>query len=392
MNNRLTALLGVGILALGQMAQAQDYDDIYYDGSESPKPVEKVITTPVRTSQPTTVSVSTTPRRYRIPVNTGSSAARSDDEYNRRGAWSRDAMVDTLASDSSHMKDGKFANTERIERFHNPNVVKGSGDEELITLYYDTTPTVNIIIGSTVPTFVWGWRVYDPWFDPWFDPWYGPHWGWGWRWGWHRPWYDPWFDPWYGPGWAWHRPCWDPWYRPWCPGGGRYWDRPFYASGNGRRPGGSQFGGGGYDVGGGRRPGYSGTTASGIGSRRPAGSGSYGPGGNRGYGSTDVSGGRRPGYASRGNVGNVNGSSTAGRRPSSSVSSEGYNRSTPGYGRAQTSSRSSYDGYSSRSYDRSSSSSSWGGSRGGFSGGHSGGGFSSGHGGGGFSGGGGRRR
>lgn len=51
MNYRLTALLGVGLLSLGTLVQAQDFDDIYYDGSESPKPTEKVITTPVRTSQ-----------------------------------------------------------------------------------------------------------------------------------------------------------------------------------------------------------------------------------------------------------------------------------------------------------------------------------------------------
>ena len=71
MNYRLTALLGVGLLSLGTFVQAQDFDDIYYDGSESPKPTEKVITTPVRTSQVSSATMSTTPRRYRILVNTG---------------------------------------------------------------------------------------------------------------------------------------------------------------------------------------------------------------------------------------------------------------------------------------------------------------------------------
>ena len=177
MNYRLTALLGVGLLSLGTLVQAQDFDDIYYDGSESPKPTEKVITTPVRTSQVSSATMGTTPRRYRIPVNTGSSAARSDDEYNRRGAYSRDARVDTLAADSSYMDEGKFANTERIERFYNPDVVNGSGDDELITLYYDTTPTVNIVVGSTFPTYDWGWGVVaDPWYSPWYSAWYGPSW------------------------------------------------------------------------------------------------------------------------------------------------------------------------------------------------------------------------
>ncbi|MCQ2290207.1 MAG: hypothetical protein MJZ63_02895 [Muribaculaceae bacterium] len=391
MNNRFTAFLGVGLLSLSSLVQAQDYDDIYFDGKEAPKREEKVITTPVRATQTSTTTMSTTPGRYRIPVNTGSSASRSDDEYNRRGAYSRDVVLDTIANDSTQMTDGKFANTERIERFYNPNIVKGSNDEELITLYYDTTPTVNIVIGNTFPTFAWGFGTF---YDPWFDPWYGPGWGWGWH---HTTWFHPWYDPWYGPGWAWHHHHWyDPWRHPWYyPGHHWGWhdSRPRYLADHGRRPNGSNYHGG-LDVGGGRRPGYAGGGVS-SGARRPA-SSNGGYSGGRTYGSTNVSGGR-PGYATGGNVGNVGGGTSVGRRPSSTTSSSGSFDRRSTYGTQQPS-RSSYDSHATtRSYDRTSTSN-WGGggrssggySGGGFSGGgHSGGGHS---GGGGFSGGGGRRR
>lgn len=391
MDIRLTALLGVGLLSLGYMAQAQDFDDIYYDGSESPKPTEKVITTPVRTSQESKTTISATPRRYRIPVNTGSSASRSDDEYNRRGAYSREAIADSLANDTSYMSEGKFANTERIERFYDPNVVTGSGDDELITLYYDTTPTVSIVIGNTFPSYGWGWGAY---IDPWYSTWYGP--SWRWNWGWYSPWYSSWYNPWYGSswawhyswcdpwfgGWGWHHPWHDAWYRP----GDHYWGHNYYA-GNGRRPNGGTYSGG-TNLNGGRRPGYS--TA--MGSRRPSSTPSYGNGGNR-YGSSNVSGGR-PGYAAGRNMGNVGSGTSYSRRPSSSVTpSTTYGQGRPGYATQQTP-RTTYESRpaTTRSYERSSSSpsSNWGGGR--SSGSYSSGGFSGGHSGGGFSGGGGRRR
>ncbi len=389
---RLTALLGVGLLGLGMLAQAQDFDDIYYDGSESSKPTEKVITTPVRTSQSRS-GANITPRRYRIPANSGSSAARSDDEYNRRGAYSRSAMADSSSSDSAFIEGGKFANTERIERFYDPNVVSGSGDDELITLYYDTTPTVNIVVGSTFPTYDWGWGVIA---DPWYASWYGPSWSWSWSWSspWYSTWYDPWFgsnwawrhswcDPWFGSDWAWHHPWHDSWFRPSHPWGGPGWGHGYYA-GNGRRPGaGASYSG--TNVSGGRRPNYytsnGGSTS--VGSRRPSSSASYS--GNGRYSSTNVSGGR-PGYA----VGNVGSGAVTSysRRPSSTVNNSTFGQSRPGYATQQPS-RSSYESRStSRSFERSSSSSSWGGGSGSFSGG----GFSGGRSGGGFSGGGGHRR
>ena len=136
MDNRLTALLGIGLLSLGMHLQAQDYDDIYYDGSESNKKTEKVITTPVRSSRVSTTTISTTPRKYRIPA-IPSSSLRSDDEYNRRGAYSKEAIADSLQADTAYFSNENFANTERIERFYNPDIVRGSDDEELITLYYD---------------------------------------------------------------------------------------------------------------------------------------------------------------------------------------------------------------------------------------------------------------
>lgn len=396
MDNRLTALLGIALLGSSIYAQAQDYDDIYYDGSESKKKTEKVMTTPVRSSTVSTTTISTTPRRYRIPVSTESSAARSDDEYNRRGAYSRDALTDTLSADSSYIHDNAFANTERIERFYNPSIITGSDDEELITLYYDTNPSVNIIVGNTYPSYTWGWDLWlGSYYYPWYSTWYGPSWSWGWGWGWHSPWYSAWYDPWFGPSWSWYSPWHYSWYSPWY-GHHHHWDAPHwrpnhYYSGNGRRPGSSSFGRS-TNIGSGRRPGYA-SNSSGSASRRPASTGGY-YGGGHSYGSTNVSGGR-PGYATgRTSTSTGNVSSNSGRRPSSSVSSgtSSYGRNNS-YSTGQASrSTSSYGNRSTtRSSDRSSSSSSWGSGR--SSGSYSGGSHSSGgRSGGGFSGGGGRRR
>ncbi len=274
MDNRLTALLGIGLLSLGMHLQAQDYDDIYYDGSESNKKTEKVITTPVRSSRVSTTTISTTPRKYRIPA-IPSSSLRSDDEYNRRGAYSKEAIADSLQADTAYFSNENFANTERIERFYNPDIVRGSDDEELITLYYDTNPTVNIIVGNSFPSWDWGWdwwsrSYYYPWYGSWYNAWYGP--SWSWTWGWHSPWYSTWYDPWFGPSWSWYSPWHYSWYSPWY-GHHHHWDAPHwrpnhYYSGNGRRPGGSSLGHG-SNIGSGRRPGYA-SNGSNLGTRRPA--------------------------------------------------------------------------------------------------------------------------
>ena len=206
----------MGVFALGastMVVQAQDYDDIYYDGSSKVK-TEK--SEPIVASSSTTRSTSAyakqQPTAYRVKVEKNYQAERDVDEYNRRGISEYDPMDTTYIED-----EGNFANTQRIERFYNPDIVVASNDADLIEIYYDDTPSVNLIIGSNwgyTPRVGWGIGYGSYWYDPWYswyDPFYSPWYGW------HRPYYS-----WYG--WGWHSPY---WYSSWSWGWGY---RPYYYS------------------------------------------------------------------------------------------------------------------------------------------------------------------
>lgn len=414
MKYKFFALMGVLALSAGPFVHAQDYDDIYYDGATQ---VEKAKVTEVKTPRRATVthvvtSNSDVPASYKVSVQKNYKAERDVDEYNRRtGEYAQDpyALADTLADDGT-----SFSNTQRIERFYNPDVVVASNDADLIELYYDDTPNLTIHIGNGYyPYNTWGlgWTTfYDPWYSSvWYDSYYS---SWYYR---PRLWGYSYFDPWpWGFGW---RTSWYGWHRPWYYtswGWGHHWNRPYWGGHHwygGYNNGRNHFGG--HHSGGGR-PGYA--TGS-MGGRRP--NGNHGVSGfNRNHHMSSGTrpgssmGNRRPGYAT-GNVGTrgASGMSSSrsitrsynGSRPQTSGSvSSGARR--PGYATGSSSGTRSYSpshssSSSSRSYSPSHSSSSSsrsysGGGRsysgGGYSGGgHSGGGHS---GGGGFSGGGGRRR
>lgn len=136
----------------------------------------------------------------------------SVDEYNRRVPAS---TPDSVAG--APKSDADFTYTRRLERFHNPDIVAQSGDEELVEYYYATEqPTViNVNVIDIDPWNwwgpSWGWR-YSSWYSPYWNPYYsfgwGPSWNWGWgpswSWGWGG-WYDPywsWAGGW-GPAWGW---------------------------------------------------------------------------------------------------------------------------------------------------------------------------------------------
>ncbi len=402
MKYRLLTLLGVFALSIGMHAVAQDYDDIYYDATASNS------SSMVKSSG----TINPQARHNKVAVS-GQATVRNDDEYNRRGAYGRNSYYAADSVVANGNEESTFSNTQRIKRFYNPEVVDGSGDEELITLYYDTEPTINLVIGSSW-TPIWGWggsSYYDPWYYSWYRPWYRL-WGWypSWNYGWDYGWYSGWHNPWYG----WNNPwIYEPYYGGWYGWGYYNWDGYRYGHGwdlyghggytdryaGGRRPMGRGVNSNSAYSGGGRRPGYatlnsSGRTASQTMGRRPMGDISSRPSTTGGRSSTNVSGGRRPGYAtSRGNVGNVGNVGNIGRRPSgminagsrSSVVSRGtvssnnemYNPPTPSV-RSSSMSTTPRSSYSGGSYSA--------------GGGRSGSGNSSHSGGGGFSGGGGRRR
>lgn len=430
MMNRVFALLGVFAVSTCAVTQAQDYDDIYGTSSSKPKKVvvktQKSNSTGITTVEAVTGSSSTFDR-------TSSTISNNEnwdvDAYNRRGAAYETATEDTVTEETS-----TFSNTERIERFYNPDIVVKSEDDELLELYFNnnTQANVNIIVGTPTyyPVFTTGfytswytWDFYDPFFRPWswgiHSPWYYG----GWSWGWHRPWYRPWHD------WSWHRP-WHDWgwhHHHWSPYYGRDhwrhtagWDRPghhSYRSGLGtvaRRPQ-TRFGTStlsnnsrmGSNSGVRRAGAFNGNTTGNSRTGVGMNNGRTRPSTGTGTG-TGMNNGRRPG--SVGNVGNIgNGSSSTRatrdivtRNAATAQRGESTGR-TMGEGSRRSSydssnaSRRSYDsgssnrsyGSSSRSYDSGSRSSGFGGGRssGGFSGGGHSGGFSGGH-----SGGGGGRR
>ena len=406
MKLRVLTLLGVLALGAGTVIHAQDYDDIYYDGSKTTTAVKKetkrVETTKTRTEVPT---------RYKVTVEKNYQTERDVDEYNRRGGIYAQLDNDTLYLDSLAYDDqSMFGKTQRIERFYNPDVVVLSDDDELVELYYDNAPTVNLVIGSNYgysPRVGWGIGYGSYWYDPWYslyDPFYDPWYYSGWY-GWHRPYYG-WHTPWYYSYWGWGNPWhgvytgWYGWGHPWGGhywggGPGRYWGGPgagHWANNQGRWHGGRHAnrlpGDNRSLLTGGRRAGMTTTSSRGIraanGNTRGTSAGTITNGRTRPSTMSGVTAGRtRP----SGRVGNINRSTTSGmtggysggsvrnRGTSSSSTTRSY---SPG---SSSSSRS----YSPRSPSRSSSYGSSGSSRS-----YSGGGYSSGssRSGGGFSGGG----
>ena len=407
MKYRIFTLLGLLALSGGMLLQAQDYDDIYYDASTSKKGEAK--TTKVTKPAKTIAVYGEVPEKYKVAVQDNYRVDRDIDEYNRHGVYEPDFEVDIngdtiyFNGDSIYDYDEAFANTRRIERFYNPDIVILSDDDDLVELYYSETPTVNLIIGSDFgySSYGWGYDSYFPWYThrayyPWYRGWYDP---------WYYSWYTPWYydSYWYGPRlWGWNYWGYRPWYyRPWYGTYGwngwytnnwhnNYWNgrpsRPTVGHHNGWCENGGRVGlannRNGRDRvtrGVNRSPGVGNNGTVGTGTRTRGGVATSRGGGNMGSrGSSGVTT-RTGGGVSRSSSGSgrsyTGGSNYGGSRASGGSSSYGGSRS----------SGSSYGGSHSSGSSHSSGGSYSGGSRGGSSGGGS-------HGGGGSSGGGGRRR
>ena len=387
----------IGALLFGNsIAVAQDYDDVYYDTGSTKKKTE----TTVRTKQ-TGANVAgknpyfTQKAKTAVAVDTAAQVVngRDVDEYNRRYAddaqqyYSDEAAAYEVADSTA---GGDFTYTDRIVKFHNADVVVRSNDPDLIELYYDNRPQVNIVVGTTFG----GWYG-DPFYWGVYDPWYSWGWGWGIHSAWHYGWYDPcWSWGWGHPHYAWHGHGWG---GGWNHGWNHGWARPYTDGGRltaghrgsvGRMPvkGSSSFAGG--------RPGYAssvrrggmteGSLSSVRGSRAASGrASSINREGNRGYASsrpgTSVS--SRPGTT--GSIRSSVGSQSSGRM-SQRRSSVGTTSRSSSYSRSYDVERSS--SRSTNSYSNDSRSSGF--SSGSFGGGSRGGGMSGGsHGGGGSRGG-----
>ena len=417
MKYRIFTLLGLLALSGGMLLQAQDYDDIYYDASTSKKGEAK--TTKVTKPAKTIAVYGEVPEKYKVAVQDNYRVDRDIDEYNRHGVYEPDFEVDIngdtiyFNGDSIYDYEEAFANTRRIERFYNPDIVILSDDDDLVELYYSETPTVNLIIGSDFgySSYGWGYDSYFPWYThrayyPWYRGWYDP---------WYYSWYTPWYydSYWYGPRlWGWNYWGYRPWYyRPWYGTYGwngwytnnwhnNYWNgrpsRPTVGHHNGWRENGGRVGlannRNGRDRvtrGVNRSPGVGNNGTVGTGTRTRGGVATSRGGGNMGSrGSSGVTT-RTGGGVSRSSSGSgrsyTGGSNYGGSRASGGSSSYGGSRSSGSSYGGSRSSGSSYGGSHSSGSSHSSGGSYSGGSRGGSSGGGS-------HGGGGSSGGGGRRR
>ena len=366
MKYRVLALFGVLALSAGSILQAQDYDDIYYDASKSTGTVKTKVMTPVKTVS----TYGEVPDKYKVAAHSNYRVERDEDEYNRRGpayepvGFEVDINGDTIYFDNDSIYDDEaFANTRLIERFYNPDVVILSTDDELVELYYDESPTVNLIIGSNwgYSTYGWGFDAYSPWYTGFGHPWwyysYTPYghyyWGLDWGFGWagvywpHSIWYR-WHSPYYWGYWGprpWSNMGWGEW-------GG--WHGSWWAGNNyGHRSVASRhWNNGGNSVRAGLATNRNGRDrVSSVSGNRNSIS-ARGDGVNRGSGV-----GSRPGYAGNRNSGNMGSRRSAGVTTRSSAGTSGVSRSSAG--NRSYSGSSSYGG--NRSY--SSGSSSYGGSR-----------------------------
>lgn len=244
MKNYVLTLIGA-LLMSSSVAQAQDYDDVYYDtGSAKQK-----TTAPVKVKKTGTGVAAQNPYFTKksnrdLAADSASQVVngRDVDEYNRRYAddaqqYYADEAASYEMADSAGGSD--FAYTDRIVRFHNADVVVHSNDPDLIELYYDNRPQVNIVVGSTYcgwydDPFYWG--VYQPWYSwswtrpyryGWYAGWYDPWYSWSWGWGIHSAWHYGWYDPCWSWGWGHHHHyAWG--YAPgWGHGWGHGWARPY---------------------------------------------------------------------------------------------------------------------------------------------------------------------
>ena len=146
-NDFLGGLVALAFVSMPLMAVSQDFeDDIYYNPSKEKTTKSQKSTAPIR-------YVPTQDYPAADTYNYSSASTRDVDEYNRRYA----TTADTTARDSAYISDN-FAYTRRIERFHNPDVVAASGDDQLIDYYYSQpseTSSVNIYVNAD-PYLGWG--------------------------------------------------------------------------------------------------------------------------------------------------------------------------------------------------------------------------------------------
>lgn len=196
---------GIGVIS----AQNYDDDDIYFNPDKAKKSAPAKKKTPAKASPNAIIYYPVSDFPAADTYAPAQTSTRDIDEYNRRGIFA----TDSIPYDSIGNID--FQWTRQIEKYHNPEVVKGSSDPELAQYYYAEPANVNIIVNG--PGY-WGYPYYGSyyygypgswaWRNYWNNYWWGPSLGWsvGWEWGPSWAW---------GPGWNWGwGPAWSGWYPP----------------------------------------------------------------------------------------------------------------------------------------------------------------------------------
>lgn len=232
----LAIVLGGGCL----LSSAQNYydDDIYYNATKEKKQKEEAAKKAAEQKAAANYVANRSvdfPSSDTYTVNSGST--RDVDEYNRRYGTSK--SVSGPSAD-----DNTFANTRKIERYHNPDIVEGSGDETLQYLYYtneaerqqkEDVTQINIYVNNP-----WGWDSWWPYYNSYA---WGPSWSWGWNsWYWNSWYWPSWYSWNWGPSWSWGwnwGPSWS-WGWNWggpAWGGGPVWGAPVRPGGGWNRPG-----------------------------------------------------------------------------------------------------------------------------------------------------------
>ncbi|MDE7458951.1 MAG: hypothetical protein K2M77_08815, partial [Muribaculaceae bacterium] len=158
-------LLSAALIAsVSSLAMAQGYydDDIYYDASKKKaelKAQKQAQQKNTRATYMVTGNASTgdyqSADTYEVPAV--SSLNVDVDTYNRRNQTQTGSAVTGY--------NGDFTYTQRIERFHNPDAVAGSNDEELKAVYsyaMQQPQNINVYVINDV--------------DPW--NYFGPSWSW----------------------------------------------------------------------------------------------------------------------------------------------------------------------------------------------------------------------
>lgn len=347
-NRIFLTLVSLTTMASPVIAQSYFDDDIYYDASKATKTKTATKKVTQTYTTPSAVIVAEYPSADTYTVK--GTRTISVDDYNRRGIFASDSLSnDTTATD--------FAYTRRIEQFYNPEIVSGSGDKELATIYYMEPERVNVYINT--PSAYWGYDYFYPSFS-----WYSPYWNMSWRW--NSPWYwNSWYDPYWawGPSWGWgwgpaYGPAWG-WGASWGPSwgwGGPVYNRPYNPRHQNMRPGhvATNRPSNGAGINGGR-PGLNGSNGSTYRPGTTTGNGSYRPGLTNGTTNRNGTVTTNRNGAVNSNRGN---SSTTNRNSNSTVTNNRNNSYNTNGGRSS---------YNSGSFNSggSRSSGSWGGSSGG---------------------------